>query len=221
MALTGSLREVEPADVFQLISMSRKTGVLTVATAQARSQVYFQGGRPVHATGEAGNGAEAVYNLLTRSEGDFSFEPAAIDCPVTITSDMETLMLEGMRRVDHISLLKDDLPAGDVVLRMESNAPANGEESCESADLTESARALLALVDGERTLAELVRASGLSAIDAHEALHQLISHKRVTERASSSAGAAGESAHGSGADGEHATPTTGDIERLIERIAAL
>jgi hypothetical protein len=222
MALTGSLREVEPADVFQLISMARKTGILTIASAQERAQVYFQDGRPVHATCEAGTGEEAVYNLLARSEGDFSFEPTAIDCPVTIMADMQTLMLEGMRRVDHIRLLKGDLPSGEAVLRVAAAVP---EQSGQDAELGERERALLALVDGKRTVAEIVRASGLPQIDAHEALHRLISERCVAEWEPGTPGAGQEPAWGSsrpaGVLGERSVPSAADVERLIERIASL
>ncbi|MGD8237303.1 MAG: DUF4388 domain-containing protein [Armatimonadota bacterium] len=225
MALTGSLREVELADVFQLISMARKTGILTIASPQERARLYFQDGRPVHATCDAGTGEEAVYNLLARSEGDFSFEPTAVDCPVTIRADMQTLMLEGMRRVDHIQLLKGDLPAGDAVLRIAPEAPEAEPEGGEQAEIGEPERTLLALVDGRRSVAELVRASGLPEINAHEALHRLISQKRVVEWDPGTPEAARESALGSpqavGIAGERSMPSAEDIERLIQRIASL
>ena len=224
MALTGSLREVEPADVFQLIAAARKTGILTVAGPHERAEVYFQNGRPVHATSEAGTGDEAVYNLLARAEGDFNFEATAIDCPVTITADMQTLMIEGMRRVDHIRLLTDELPGADAVLRRAPVTSENGRASAEATELGPRERALHALVDGRRTVAELVRASGLSAIDAHEALHMLISHKRVVEcdpGASDVARGIAWAGSEHAAHGERFAPSAEDIERLIQRLASL
>jgi len=224
MALTGSLREVEPADVFQLISMARKTGVLTVASPNERAHVYFQDGRPVHATCDAGTGEEAVYNLLARSDGDFSFESAAIDCPVSITADMQTLMIDGMRRVDHIRMLQGDLPGGDVVLRIGPGTPEEAPEADEDSETVATERAILALVDGKRTVAEVVRASAQPEIVAHEALHRLISRKRVAPSGQAASGGDRWAAAGSfGPHGaaEGSVPSAEDIERLIARIASL
>ncbi len=222
MALTGSLQEVEPADVLQLISMARKTGVLTVVSRQDRAQVYFQDGQPVHATCGAASGEEAIYNLLSRSEGDFSFEPSPIDCPVTITVDVQSVMLEGVRRVDHIRLLKGDLPSGDAVLNVAPEWPEQAERMSEDGRMGTAERALLALVDGQRTVAELVQASGLPEIDAHEALHSLISQGRVVEDEPQVADAAKQLA-GVGRDDRVATaaPSAEDIQRLLERVASL
>jgi hypothetical protein len=225
MALTGSLREVEPADVLQLISMARKTGVLTIASRQDRVHVYFRDGQPVHATCGAATGEEAIYALLPRSEGDFSFEPSPIDCPVTITADVQSVMLEGVRRMDHIRLLKGDLPSGDTVLEVAPGSPAETGHASDDGGLSAAERALLALVNGQRTVVELVQASGLPEIDAHQALHQLISQGRVVAQEPGAAGAAGGLA-GIGPDAgvmaaNASGPSAEDIQRLLERVASL
>src|SRR2546423_1741803 len=94
MPIEGPLRELGIHDVFQLLDLSRKTGVLRV-TSQLRDDegvVYFDGGRVVHASIrsrpsriEPGNEREVdrrvrqqientVFDLMSWREGFFSFE---------------------------------------------------------------------------------------------------------------------------------------------------
>ena len=217
MALTGSLREVEPADVLQLIAMGRKTGVLTIVTRQDRAQVYFKDGQPVHAVCGAATGEEAVFHLLSRSEGDFSFEAAPIDCPLTISADMQRLMLEGARRLDHIRRLKDALPPLDAVLGL-------GTES-QSDKLGAAERAILALADGKRTVAELLSGSGLPEMAAHEALHRLVSEGWLVPQQPETAGAVAElrQQHLEPAEAPAAgsAPSPEQIQRLMQRVMSL
>src|SRR5919108_3508464 len=99
MPIEGPLRELGIHDVFQLLDLSRKTGVLRV-TSQLRDDegvVYFDGGRVVHASirskpfaiqSNATNEREidrkvrqqienTVFDLMSWREGFFSFEERA------------------------------------------------------------------------------------------------------------------------------------------------
>ena len=99
MAIEGPLRELGIHDVFQLLDLSRKTGVLRVSSTLREDEgvVLFDKGRVVQATirsrpqvEENGGFSEreldrkrraqiqqAVFELMSWSEGFFSFE----DCP--------------------------------------------------------------------------------------------------------------------------------------------
>src|ERR687887_368369 len=97
MPIEGPLRELGIHDVFQLLDLSRKTGVLRVMSQLRDDEgvVYFDGGRVVHASirskpfaiqaAAVGNEREidrkvrqqienTVFDLMSWREGFFSFE---------------------------------------------------------------------------------------------------------------------------------------------------
>src|SRR5881394_292732 len=101
MAIEGPLKELGIHDVFQLLDLSRKTGVLRV-TSELRGDegvVYFDDGSVVHAAIRSRPSAVAtaglsareherqhrlqiestVFELLSWQEGFFSFEESSID----------------------------------------------------------------------------------------------------------------------------------------------
>jgi hypothetical protein len=67
MPIEGPLREFGMHDVFQLIDLSRKTGMLRVKSPvrEEEAHVYFEGGKVVHAS--FGDGPEPVEDLLVAS----------------------------------------------------------------------------------------------------------------------------------------------------------
>src|SRR4051812_4917411 len=66
MPIVGSLREFGVHDVFQLLALSRKTGVLTVRSAVTREEAFvvFESGRVVHG-GRHGQPSEPESVLVT------------------------------------------------------------------------------------------------------------------------------------------------------------
>src|SRR4051812_29880955 len=113
MPIEGPLRELGIHDVFQLLDLSRKTGLLRV-TSQLRDDegvVYFQGGRVVHASirsrpseiePAAQKGRElqrrirqqieaTVFELMSWREGFFSFEERDVsEVPAGIRVEVAT-----------------------------------------------------------------------------------------------------------------------------------
>jgi tetratricopeptide (TPR) repeat protein len=113
---------------------------------------------------------EAVYYLFTWNQGSFHFDPDQnpqeeglflVDIPA------ESLLLEGARRVDEWSLIEKKIPSFDLVFQV-VKAPGHEEE------LSSHQRKLLPLIDGERTLEELVTESGLVEFDVGKAVFGLL-----------------------------------------------
>jgi hypothetical protein len=212
VALTGSLSEVAAADVIQLIGMGRKTGVLTIVGKEDRALLYFDEGRPVHAVCGGLTGEEAVYSVLALTSGDFSFEASEVDCPRTISDDIQSLILEGVRRLDHCRLAKSSLPPPDALLEARADVAGSGVR----ASLSEQEVAMLALLGEPRLLADVLRLSGLPDLQGAEVLFQLLSRGLV--------GIAQTVAHPA-EPGEPAGPervlAASDVRRIMEKIAAL
>jgi hypothetical protein len=62
---------------------------------------------------------ETVYGLFTWSEGPFHFEPNQLPAEdvITVTIDLENIILEGSRRVEEWERLQDELPDLDMALK--------------------------------------------------------------------------------------------------------
>ena len=79
MAFQGSLKELPLPDIIQLVSVSGKTGVFALKTADQSGEIYLRNGEIFHAaTGDVA-GEEAVYELAIWQEGDFVFKPVRFE----------------------------------------------------------------------------------------------------------------------------------------------
>jgi hypothetical protein len=87
-------------DVIQILSNGRKTGRLEVTTGALRGELMFQHGAIHDARFGDLAGAEAVYEILTLTEGDFALEPDDTVVEDVIGIPTHHLLLEAMRRFD-------------------------------------------------------------------------------------------------------------------------
>jgi tetratricopeptide (TPR) repeat protein len=114
---------------------------------------------------------EAIYHLFTWSRGNFFFEVDAKpdEADIIVSINPETLLLEAARRVDEWSLIEKKIPAFDLLFDVE-------RERLEQAgvELTPEQQRLIPLMDGTRTVQELVDDTGLTEFEAGKALFGLI-----------------------------------------------
>ena len=208
MKLEGSLDAFSLPDVFQLLSLTKKSGGLHLANGQASGIVYFANGVVTGACSDASRQAlarrlvgldacddsalrraveratveivgvaralaeasavdpdllnrlaleqaiDAVFDLLRWPEGDFAFgvdEPNPDDVGLAVAADH--VVAEAMARRETWDAVSRIIPSPEVVLTMPvvvAEPPAVGRDEW----------ALLALVDGRRTVGELVDVSG-------------------------------------------------------------
>lgn len=115
---------------------------------------------------------EAVYTLFTWSQGSFSFEPdqRPEEGSMLVRINPESLLLEGARRVDEWTLIEKRIPSFDLVF----SATDRGQPEGGADDLTREQRVVLGLLDGRRSVRELVDESGLVEFEAGKALFGLV-----------------------------------------------
>lgn len=98
--VSGSLREMSLADVLQLLANGRKSGRLTIAASGVRGDIGFAEGQVFEASFGAHTGEEAVYAMLVLEDGDFAFDTSYVPRANVVNVSAESLLLEGMRRID-------------------------------------------------------------------------------------------------------------------------
>jgi tetratricopeptide (TPR) repeat protein len=237
MALEGLLRELSLQDVFQLLELSKKTGVLTVRSEKIGDEavVHFERGGIVYATRRRGKRKlgqqllragkltegeldraleeqqerrrklgeillemgsvseeelerqvrflleETVYDLMSWEEGNFRFEETdeVAQDQVPVRVKVESLLMEGARRIDEWTRLEDRIPSVESVPEL---APV--EDSATILDLRPDEWEVLAEIDGARELRQIAADLGRSSFEVGKIIFGLVSVGvvRVEER---------------------------------------
>lgn len=98
--LSGALRDMGLPEVIQVLGQSRKTGQLRVTSGIVFGEMHFDAGNIVHAVYGTQKGDAAFYSMLRLTDGDFAFDPNVKTTERTLAASTESLLLEGMRRID-------------------------------------------------------------------------------------------------------------------------
>src|SRR5262245_4948387 len=112
--MSGSVEEIPLPDLLQLLSTSKKSGVLTVRSTVGIGKIYLRKGQIYFATIDdnfAIKPQKAIHRLLNWNDGSFELEPPddrqVID---EVTESTEALLMEGMRQLDEIRHLQERAP---------------------------------------------------------------------------------------------------------------
>ena len=99
-SVEGRLEVMGTLGLLQMCHLSRLSGVCTLASAGRRTEIVFRNGEILAAGGGNLSGAEAIYDLLSWTDGQFSFVPGNPGEGKPLEQGLEELMLEGCRRLD-------------------------------------------------------------------------------------------------------------------------
>ncbi|MDM7266942.1 MAG: DUF4388 domain-containing protein [Aquificaceae bacterium] len=198
MALTGDLKTFNFVDIFQIIFKDRKSGILLVEWADITVAYYVKDGqiifaRPVDRVFRVY--AERDFDLLIEKlripkenlsktierflinrlnikEGVFSFTPGF----VKYASDNygEPFPIEKIIMIASRSSLPEEVERkiSDEMLIFE--LAENAQEIISKAELTPEEQKVLSLVNGERTVSDIRRDSGLDSLTVDRALYGLL-----------------------------------------------
>jgi uncharacterized protein DUF4388 len=249
MALKGTLKDFSLADIFQLIGIQRKTGVLTLKNDKDVVTVAFVDGGVVSADSlhrrledrlgtvlvKSGRITEAqlqaalkiqkttlkrmgtilvennfidvvalrealqvqigqmVYRLFRWRDGEYNFSQEGqveYDKELVTPMSAESVLMEGARIVDEWPMIEKGIRSFSTVFRRANVEiapaaggvePEEGQEAARTVTLNEQERLVHSLVDGKRTVQEIVERCTLSEFDTCRALYDLISRQLLEE----------------------------------------
>ena len=165
----GRVNDMPVVDVIQTIEISRKSGVIQFVGERGRqAAIYFRDGRVIDAEAGTLQGEDAVYRLLTWSDGEFEVVFRTVRRREVITTSSQGLLMEGMRRLDEWSRLLEQLPP--LTHRFEIDA---GELSVRLGDVPDDNNRILRLIDGKRTLLEVIDSSDFGDLECLQAVARL------------------------------------------------
>jgi len=113
-SMAGSIEEIPLPDLLQLLSTSRKSGVLTIVTPGQVGKIYLRKGQIYFAAINddfAVSPQKAIYRMLTWVTGTFELEPSVeMQVMEEISESTEALLMEGVRQLDEFRNLQKQLP---------------------------------------------------------------------------------------------------------------
>jgi predicted regulator of Ras-like GTPase activity (Roadblock/LC7/MglB family) len=104
MSMQGSLRDMSVADLIQHNCQDKRNALVTIEREGRNAQIYFKEGAVVHAVMENITGEEVIFHTLGWEDGRFILEIGINPPEQTITRSWSSLLLEGAKRLDEISL---------------------------------------------------------------------------------------------------------------------
>jgi DNA-binding response OmpR family regulator len=165
----GRLSDMPVVDVIQTIEISRKSGVIQfVGEREQQAAIYFRDGKVIDAEAGALQGEDAVYRLLTWSDGDFEVMFRTVRRREVITVSSQGLLMEGMRRLDEWTLLLEQLPSLQAKFEVDTD-----ELVARLGDIPDGNNRILRLIDGKRSLLEIIDACDIGDLECLQVIARL------------------------------------------------
>jgi hypothetical protein len=112
--MSGVIEEIPLPDLLQLLSTSRKSGVLTIVSTGQVGKIYLRKGQLYFAAINddfALSPQKAIYRMLTWATGTFELEPQVeMQVMEEIQESTEALLMEGVRQLDELRNIAHHLP---------------------------------------------------------------------------------------------------------------
>lgn len=174
---SGRISDMGVIDLIQTIEVSRKSGLIHFFSTDARrADLYFRDGKVIDAEAGPLQGADAVYRLLTWSDGEFEVVFRNIRRKDVIKMSSQGLLMEGMRRLDEWGRLLEQLPP------LECHFEVDIRELAERlAELPDDLNGTLKLFDGRRALMEVIDTSERGDLESLEVIAKLYFEGLITE----------------------------------------
>ncbi|MDH4211021.1 MAG: DUF4388 domain-containing protein [candidate division WOR-3 bacterium] len=171
MSLAGDLQDFEITDVFQLVQLGQKDGVLRIQTADNLGVVCFKNGKVAHAQTNSIQGEPAIDAILGWKKGRFTFNPGEEIPQHTVDLPIQQVILEAARRIDELTRVQKLIPSFDMAIEI-VEVPQEGVEKIQ---LNPREWKVLSFVDGTLTVKQIARKSNISEFDTAKIFYGMIS----------------------------------------------
>jgi curved DNA-binding protein CbpA len=129
---------------------------------------------------------EIIYSLFQMEDGGYEFHKDAAPPyeVITLKISMDNLIYEGVKRIDNLTRIRRELPDVHTVLMLNKDPIGIFKRI----DLSEEDRWILSLVDGKRTINQLLEESHVNSFDVMKTLFVLWSTGFIIEKGLSTPG---------------------------------
>lgn len=170
--MQGNIEEIPLPDLLQLLSTSRKSGVLVLRSEWGTGRLYLRKGQIYYANVDESfdvSPRKAVFRMLTWDKGLFELEPPD-DRQVMeeLQDSTEGLLMEGMRQLDEFRELSSKLPPFEAIVSIPRPlAPKLRDLKPQELDLIQTAL-------DEATVQQIIDRSPQTDLDTAQALLSLL-----------------------------------------------
>jgi DNA-binding NarL/FixJ family response regulator len=119
-----------------------------------------------------------VFDLFSWNEGTFSFADGTDDdvkMDAAVRVSIESLLMEGARRIDEWSRMKDRIPSADVIPMLAEPR----DESDLYIDLRPAEWEVLALIDGDHSLRDIASELAVSEFEVAKTVYGMLSTELI------------------------------------------
>jgi pSer/pThr/pTyr-binding forkhead associated (FHA) protein len=170
--MQGNIEEIPLPDLLQLLSTSRKSGVLVLRSEWGTGRLYLRKGQIYYANVDESfdvSPRKAVFRMLTWDKGLFELEPPDDRTVMEELQDStEGLLMEGMRQLDEFRELSSKLPPFEAIVSIPRPlAPKLRDLKPQELDLIQTAL-------DEATVQQIIDRSPQTDLDTAQALLSLL-----------------------------------------------
>jgi hypothetical protein len=170
--MQGNIEEIPLPDLLQLLSTSRKSGVLVLRSEWGTGRLYLRKGQIYYANIDESfdvSPRKAVFRMLTWDKGLFELEPPDDRTVMEELQDStEGLLMEGMRQLDEFRELSSKLPPFEAIVSIQRPLePKLRELKPDDLDLIQIAL-------DEATVQQIIDRSRRTDLDTAQALLSLL-----------------------------------------------
>ncbi len=196
MSLAGDLQEFEITDVFQLIQLGQKDGILRIQTGNDTGIVYFKNCMVAHAQTDTIKGEPAIDVILSWKKGHFVFNPGEETPQHTVDLPIQQVILEAARRIDELKRIQKLIPSFDVIIEI-IEIPQPGVERIQ---LNPREWKVLSFVDGVLSIKQIAQKANIPEFETAKIFYGMISSGLVKVVSSTKEGSTGKDAFQTDAD---------------------
>ena len=211
--ISGELNDMGVVDLIQTLELGQRSGVIHLRDGDRRGAIYVRDGEVIDAESVALRGVPAVYRLLLWSQGRFHVEFKTIRRKRRIEASNEELLIEGMQRLDQWAQLSEQLPPAETVAELDYDALAE-----RLGDIPDEVNGIIRLLDGRRSLLEVIDDSSLGDLEALSVLQKLFAQGLLLCQGARPVGATGGAFGAEPREASSASPSvtsTQDFPELI------
>jgi hypothetical protein len=168
-AFAGSLSQFKVIDIVRLLTSEGKTGILSFQRGKEKGEIYVNRGSLVHAICKDGVGEEAVFAILTWTDGNFNFNPNLTSDEKTIDKNTPSLLEEKIKQLEEWQQIKEIISSRDIVFKLSS------KRAPDEVKLKHDSWSVLSQVDGKKTVGDISDELKMGEYDTARNLYQLFS----------------------------------------------